>query len=473
MSENYDVICIGAGSTGLPLAIRAAQNGAKVLQIEADSRIGGTLHWSSGQIAAAGTRLQKQHGIVDTPDEHFTDAQHIANNQIDPTVLKLFVNNAANTIDWLMDLGFQPAEGTPVVGENHEAYSKRRYLWGDNEAISILDVLRPVHEQLVAEGRIDLMLGHRLSSLVTDDSGAVVGVNVDTDSGSKVYSGSSVVLASGGYAAGVDLWNEINPEIPLGSHCNPFSRGDGIKAAQKLDAVVDGKEKFLCTFAGYLENPDDPTSAEFLILSPKARNIWEIFVDGKGKRFMTEDHQSIDYRERSLLNQPGMKMNIVFDSDILENATPLTLLTHDKYQGKFGNHPNFVKGNTLEELAIGLGVPFDSLSETIQTYNASVDSKNDEEFNKFFLIRKIVNPPFYGIKAMGITVLSPAGLAVDKELRVLSNGGQIIPNLYAGGEILGLGRTSGNAFVGGLSLTPALTFGKLLGERLSDGTSEQ
>jgi len=467
MAEKYDVICVGAGSTGLPLAIRAAQSGAKVLQIEADSRIGGTLHWSSGQIAAAGTRLQKQHGIDDTPDEHFRDAQRIANDQIDPIVLKLFVDNAASTIDWLMDLGFQPAAGTPVVGENHEAYSKRRYLWGDNAGISILDVLRPVHEQLVAEGKVELLLGHRLSDLVTDDSGAVTGINVDDDSEIKTYHGTSVVLACGGYAAGVDLWNEINPEISLNSHCNPFSRGDGIKAAQTLDAVVDGKEKFLCTFAGYLEDPEDPTSAEFLLLSPKSRNIWEIFVDGQGKRFMTEDHQSIDYRERSLLNQPGMKMNIVFDHAILENAAPLTLLTDDQYRSKFGNHPNFVKANTIEELAEALGVPFTSLSNTIQNYNASVDSKKDHDFNKFFLIRKIMNPPFYGIKAAGITVLSPAGLAVDKELRVLNNSGNIIPNLYAGGEILGFGRISGNAFVGGLSLTPALTFGKLLGERLA------
>ena len=463
----YDVICIGAGSAGLPLAIRAAQSGARILQIEADNRIGGTLHWSSGQIAAAGTRLQKQNDIDDTPEEHFADAQRIANDQIDPVVLKLFVDNAGDTIDWLMDLGFEPAAGTPVAGEVHEAYSKRRYLWGDNAALSILDVLRPVHENLVAEGKIDLMLEHRLSSLITDESGAVMGINVvNGNSESAQFYGSSVVLACGGYAAGVEMWNEINPEIPLGSHCNPFSRGDGIKAALELDAVVDGKEKFLCTFAGYLEDPNDPTTAEFLVLSPKSRNIWEIFVDEQGQRFMTEDHQSIDYRERALLKQPKMKMNIVFDSSILENSAPLTLLDPNVYRAKFGCHPYFIKANTIRELAEGLGCPVVGLTTTIQDYNASVELKNDKEFNKFFLIRKIEKPPFYGIKAMGVTVLSPAGLAVDAELRVLKQSGHAIPNLYAAGEILGFGRTSGNAFVGGLSLTPALTFGKLLGERL-------
>ena len=55
---------------------------------------------------------------------------------------------------------------------------------------------------------------------------------------------------------------------------------------------------------------------------------------------------------------------------------------------------------------------------------------------------------------------------MDKQLRVLNRAGKPIKNLYAAGEVLGFGRTSGNAYVGGLSLTPALTFGKLLGEKL-------
>ncbi|NBP08412.1 MAG: FAD-dependent oxidoreductase, partial [Gammaproteobacteria bacterium] len=65
--DRFDVIVIGAGSAGLPLAIRAAERGARVLQLEADYRIGGTLHWSSGQISAAGTRLQHSQGIEDSP----------------------------------------------------------------------------------------------------------------------------------------------------------------------------------------------------------------------------------------------------------------------------------------------------------------------------------------------------------------------------------------------------------------------
>ena len=464
--DEFDVIVIGAGSAGLPLAIHAAERGARVLQLEADYRIGGTLHWSSGQISAAGTRLQRQHGIVDSPNEHFRDAQRIANNQIDRTVLRLFVDNAASLVDWLMDSGFQPAAGTPVAGEAHEAYATRRYLWGDNKGVSILEVLRPLHARLVKQGRIDLRLQHRMCELLTNRRGTVVGVRATTPGGQVEFHGKNVVLASGGYAANPPLWRELTPKIPLCSYVNPYSRGDGIVAARQQGAVVDGSEKFLCTFAGVLDLPKDPRSGAFLTLSPSNRKIWEIFVNRSGKRFMQEDHPSIDYRERSLLRQPGMAMHIVFDEGIFRNAATMSLDPPAVYRAKFGKHPAFVKAKTLAALARKLGVPAAALRKTVSDYNRAVDAGIDKKWHKHFLIRRIERAPFYGIRAQGITVLSPAGLRIDKKLRVLNGNGRPIRNLYAAGEVLGFGRTSGNAFVGGLSLTPALTFGKILGERI-------
>jgi fumarate reductase flavoprotein subunit len=463
---HWDVIVIGAGSAGLPLAIRAAERGARVLQLEADYRVGGTLFWSSGQISAAGSRLQKMQGIEDSPDAHFRDAQRIAHGRIDPVVLRLMVDNAAATIDWLMDLGFKPAPGTPVAGEAHEAYSTRRYLWGTNKAISILETLKPVHDRLVAAGRIHLRLQHRMTALLTNTRGGVVGVRASTPNGEVEFRGRNVVLASGGYAANPQLWRELTPRVPLCAHANPYSRGDGIAAARALGAPVDGSEKFLCTFAGFLENPRDPRSGNFLLLSPGARKVWEIFVDHNGRRFMQEDHPSIDYRERALLARRGMSMHIVFDEGILQNAATLTVDPVAVYRARFGRHPAFVKAKTLAALARKLGVPAANLRRTVREYNAAVDAGVDRRQGKQFLIRRIERAPFYGIKAQGITVLSPAGLRVDRQLRVLGRSGRPIRNLYAAGEVLGFGRTSGDAFVGGLSLTPALTFGKLLGERI-------
>jgi fumarate reductase flavoprotein subunit len=462
----WDVIAVGAGSAGLPLAIRAAERGARVLQLEADYRVGGTLFWSAGQISGAGTRLQKAQGIEDSPDEHFRDAQRIAHGQIDPLVLRLMVDNAAATIDWLMDLGFKPAPGTPVAGEAHEAYMTRRYLWGENKAISILDTLKPVHDRLVHAGKIDLRLQHRLKRLLTNGRGAVIGVVADTPNGEVEFHGRSVVLACGGYAANPRLWAELTPKVPLCSHVNPYSRGDGIVAARALGAPVDGGEKFLCTFAGVLDKPTDPRTGSFLTLSPGARKIWEIFVNSDGRRFMQEDHPSIDYRERALLRQRDMRMFAIMDHGILQNAASMTPDPLPVYRAKFGRHPAFVKAKTLAGLAQKLGIPSPALRRTVADYNRSVELREDRRWGKQFLIRPIAKGPFYGIRAQGITVLSPAGLKVDRELRILGANGRPIRNLFAAGEILGFGRTSGDAFVGGLSLTPALTFGRLLGEKI-------
>ncbi len=58
------------------------------------------------------------------------------------------------------------------------------------------------------------------------------------------------------------------------------------------------------------------------------------------------------------------------------------------------------------------------------------------------------------------------GLAVDKELRVIKQDGKPIPNLYAAGEIIGSAQTMGRSHCGGMCVTPALTFGRLLGSKM-------
>ena len=468
MSEVWDVIVVGAGSSGLPAAIKAAERGAKVLQLEADNRTGGTLHWSSGQISAAGTKLQAKLGIEDSPDAHFEEAQRIAHDLIDPLTLRMFVDEAASMIDWLMDNGLEPLPDHPVAGEAHEPYRTRRYLWGPEMGISIMKVLQKLHAPLVEAGKIDLRLGHRLSRILTDDAGAAIGVAVTLDDGASAeFHAKNVVLACGGYVQNPDLWGELTPDFPLCSFANPYSRGDGIVAARDLGASIDGSEKFLNTFAGYLEDPDDPLTGQFLGLSPKARSIWEIFVNKEGKRFMCEDHPSVDYRERSLLNQPNLEMFIVFDEGIFQNASKMAPgLSEEEYRSKYGTHPHWVKADTLGGLAQQLGLPAHNLEETVAKYNGYVEAGEDAEFGRHFLIRPLTKPPYYGLVARGITVLSPAGLKHDEHLRVMKEDGTAIENLYIAGEIMGFGRTSGDAFVGGLSLSPALTFGKILGEKL-------
>lgn len=461
----WDVIVIGAGSSGLPAAIFAAERGAKVLQIEADDRIGGTLHWSSGQMAAAGTKIQKDLGIDDTPEEHYKDAQRISSGTIDPLLGKIVIDNAADTIDWLMDIGFELSPDAPQTGVVHESYKVRRYYWGVNAGISVLDAITPIYEKLVDAGKITLLKNTRFQTLLMNDDKVDGIVTTDADGQQVEFSGKNVVLASGGYAANPEMWARFNPDHPLCSFCNPFSRGDALSATKKIGAKIDGQDKYLCTFAGWREEPDNPTSGQFYRLAPVERRSWEIYVDQCGNRLIREDHPSIDALENKLLEQPDTKMFIVCDDGILQNAPPITLLPEAEFKAKFGEHPNFLKADSVKALARQMGVNVDNLEATIKTFNDSVDAQKDPT-GREFLLRKIEQAPFYAMGAHGITVASPAGLAVNENLNVIKENGEPIENLFGAGEVLGFARATGNAFCGGMSLTPALTGGRLLGQKI-------
>ena len=75
-------------------------------------------------------------------------------------------------------------------------------------------------------------------------------------------------------------------------------------------------------------------------------------------------------------------------------------------------------------------------------------------------------PPFYSIRMQGWSLVSFAGLGINENFEVIKPSGEPIKNLYAIGEVIGFGATSGNSYVNGMGVTPAITYGKLLGESI-------
>ena len=80
---------------------------------------------------------------------------------------------------------------------------------------------------------------------------------------------------------------------------------------------------------------------------------------------------------------------------------------------------------------------------------------------------KIEKAPFYAIAMQGWTLVSFAGLSVNRNFQVLDPQRKAISNLYAIGEVIGAGATSGAAYTNGMLVTPAITFGRLLGSALA------
>ena len=142
--QEHDIVVVGAGTAGMPCAIEAALAGASVVVLEKADDVGGTLVLSAGQMSAAGARIGRERGIDDSPDRHFDDVMALGHGKADRALVRLAVDQAPRTIDWLEELGFPFPKDVPVIYHGHEAYSVRRTYWGRELGHSVLGVLRPV-----------------------------------------------------------------------------------------------------------------------------------------------------------------------------------------------------------------------------------------------------------------------------------------------------------------------------------------
>lgn len=469
--ETFDVVIVGAGSAGMPCAIVAAERGARVAVIESSAEIGGTLHVAGGHLSAAGTRRQKERGIHDTPDDHYADVVRINRGTSDPTLVRLAVDNAAATIDWLDDLGYRQHPDSPQPSVILAPYLVERVHWGESGLQSgpdILRALRPAWDRQVAAGRIELLLRHRLTGIATE-GGAVTGAHADGPDGPVTVRGRNVVLATGGYGANPKLFAELTPGAPdvLGL-APPANTGGGLVAARELGATVVGADRFLVAYGIMEEHPGSERGASRLNgidLRPE-RPRREIWVNEAGERFVAEDVQSIVKQHAALLAQPGQRAWLVLDAAALREGESVHLdwdAAGVRRAALEGRHA--WSADSPGDLARLAGIDPAGLERTLAEWNAAAAADRDELGRTTGLV-PLAEPPYVAVLMRIGVMLSFGGVAVDGELRVVDGSGAPIPGLYAAGEILGAAQTSGKSYTGGMQLTPALTFGRLIGERL-------
>jgi succinate dehydrogenase/fumarate reductase flavoprotein subunit len=253
----YDIIIIGAGTSGIVCAITAAERGRKVLVIEKDNRIGGTLHISAGHTSGGGSRMQKQKGIDDSPEAHFDDVMRINKGSADAWLIKMATAEAPHTLNWLDDLGMEWAENSPAFVYGHVPYLTPRTHFGNIKGgLAILKVLEPVFNKHVESGQIDLKLNHKLIDLIVKNQ-EVKGVLTENKENQKtLFYGQSTVLMTGGYAANSKMFAQKHPEKSrLISTAAPTSQGEGITIAEQYGAVFHNAEKALSTNGGIELDP--------------------------------------------------------------------------------------------------------------------------------------------------------------------------------------------------------------------------
>ena len=467
-SETWDLIVVGGGSAGLPCAIFAARQGARVLVVDRAHRLGGTLDRSMGQIAAAGTRIQAEQGIEDSPEAHFDDIMRISKGKADAELVGVFCNQAARTLDWLGKHGFAPLDGHPVTSGGHEPYTTRRYQWAEQGGVAILKILLPQFLDLARKGSVEYLIRTDALELIQDGSGAVKGVMARDAMGRKMdLLGRKVALTSGGCAGNPEMFKDLHGAPLYANLAYPYNLGGGLEMGLAAGGTLRGAELFQTFFGMVLNDFSVPSTPAPVAVrtTPQTRLPWEVYVNTAGQRFVREDHPSVDAREHALLEQQDHRYWIVFDQAIMD-AAPSVVMNWDRARldWAFDKYHFFSRGESLAELAHWAGISADGLAASIARYNSMQASGRDSEFDREHMPLPVGKPPYYAIRMQGTQLLSFAGLNVNTNLEVLDGNGDPIPNLYAAGEVLGAGAVTGFGIVNGMLLTPALVFGRMIGE---------
>src|SRR5271170_6074751 len=267
-SMNCDLLILGAGMAGLSAAGYAAEHGANVIVIEKAKKIGGSAILSGGILWTATSidRLRLYGG----GRANLSD---------------LVLRNYGAGLEWLRRRGVAMSEAVPV-------------LHGRGYQIDILDHLRGCGH-LVEQHGGHVVLDTETHSLLTNDSGAVVGARIAHAEGTIEIHAKATVLATGGYQNSAELRGEYihpNARDKLLLRTNPISNGEGMRLAGGVGAVVRPSTG---GFYGHLvsECQDWGDPALFTMLS-QYHSERSLLFNEDGRRFCDEslgDHTNTNH----------------------------------------------------------------------------------------------------------------------------------------------------------------------------------
>ena len=102
VEETYecDALVVGSGCAGMSAAVTAGHHGLNVLIVEKEPRFGGTTARSGGWLWIPGTRLARDWGIVESPEQARTYLRHEAGNAFDAARVDAFLTTGPEAVDF-------------------------------------------------------------------------------------------------------------------------------------------------------------------------------------------------------------------------------------------------------------------------------------------------------------------------------------------------------------------------------------
>lgn len=450
--QTWDVIVIGAGGAGLAAGITAKEAGVKTIILEKMPFPGGNTMVSGGGMNAAVEADYKAAGVEDSPKLHAEQTLAAGDNRADPALVKILAEGAPQSVEWLKKIGVHFRPGI------YQIYGGLWPRCRNPEGQSGSDYIKAGVEYAKKIG-LEILTGHKVTRIIREEpnAGRVLGVEVEVGGKTQNWRAlKGVVAAAGGYAADAKMCAFFDPRLEkLNTTNQPCSTGEVLRAIQDINGLAVGMDYIQCipwTAPGYKNVADVFQAIEFTI-----------FVNKEGKRYVAEDNRRDVIRDATLAQT---------DQTVYQVTDVVGFEENNKFYNEM-NHAALKNGtlfeaNTIEELAKKVSLPADVLKKTVDDYNAMVDSKKDPLGRTAkMLSHKIAKAPFY-IGPFGMCRHHTMGGArIDTQARVLDREGNVIPGLYAAGEVTG--GIHGTNRVGGNAIADIFTFGRIAGKSAAEG----
>ena len=487
-----DVVVVGAGGAGMTAAITAAAEGKSVVILESQSMVGGNSVRATGGMNAGKTVYQDENEFGESAGVEKTlktAAEKYADNETitalaktvseqwaayqanptgyfdsvelmeldtmiggkginDPELVETLCANSADAIDWLDEHGITLHNVSSFGGASVKRI--HRPVNAEGKTVSVGSYMIPLLQENCEKAGVKMMLDTTATVILTDANGAAVGVKATGASGETVtVNAKAVVLATGGFGANLDMVVKYKPELKGFMTTNaPGIQGQGIEMAQAIGAATVDMDQIQI-------HPTVEANTAALI-TEGLRGDGAILINEEGKRFIDEVGTR-DVVSAAEIAQTGSYSWLVVDQAMVDASSVIQGYIKKGYT---------VTGATYEELGKAMGVDAAAFAETMEKWNGYVEAKNDPDFGRTSFANPLNTAPYYAVKVTAGVHHTMGGLKINANTEVLNEKGEVIPGLFAAGEVTG--GVHGANRLGGNAVADFTVFGRIAGAAASD-----
>ena len=467
LMQGFEVVIIGSGAAGLSAAVAASEGGAKVILFEKRKVIGGRSVRAEGFFAAE-SPAQKRMGGEAPKDVLFKMAMEYAHWEINPRIIRTFINKSGDTVQWLEGMGLKIDRISPF----YRGQPIKTWHQPEKGGAAIIEVLL---KKFIDTGG-QFVTGSTVKKILTESSGKLTGVLAIIDGYEHHVKTNAVIIATGGYGGDKKLLKEYCPfySEEMGTS-DPVYAGEGLAMAFELGAGTEGLGGL------HISGPRfDGAAKNVAVIAQEPLTLW---VNKKGDRFTDESTAFNHYESvNAILQQPGKISFSIFDKNILETiikngpiklrdgvfygVTKEDLFDAEKQLKRQAEAGSVIISDSWSELAQWIGAEPEHFINTIKKYNECAQCGYDESFlkNTEYLI-PLNTPPFYAMKCRTGIIGTIGGIKVSHRMEVLNRADDPIAGLYAAGtDVGGWEPRTYNVHLSGSTLGFPLNSGRIAGE---------